>query len=80
MPKDFIEDFQMRVKVCTFSVKDVIDVWVWFVLHSLEDTNHPGLKNICSWLDSHWEGAAFKKSKHGYNSEELFGFVGERDG
>ena len=72
-----MEDFEVRVNVSTFSVKDIIDVWVWLVWHSLENADHPGLKNVGCWLDSHWKDTAFEESD---NCEDLLCFVGERDG
>ena len=61
-------------------MKDVVDVWIRLVWHSLENANHPGLRNVGCWLDSHWKDRAFEESEHGDNCEDLLCFLGERDG
>ena len=80
MLKDVVKDAEVRVKVFTFPIKDVVDVRVWFVWHSMEDANHPGLKDVGSWLDSHREYTALEDSEHSHNCKDLLCFIGERDG
>jgi hypothetical protein len=60
MLKNIIKDVNMRVEVCPYVMKDGIDVWVWIVVHSMENANHPGLKHISYWFDSYWKYATFK--------------------